>query len=290
MSLTVSGGGGGGTAATNVVGSRHSAPGAGTLGLSGLISRCRSICFSRRIQHLSGVPLFWWRRSRHRWQRLPWQRLPSAFLVESPLPTMRHGSVPRLKDLAWCPRRRTPMRPFCTPPVARSPTRPRDGLRKGHHTGEPDISIVEKYKLHTELLWSDRAKARVVRQECGQVHVELVSRGRTEWIQQLEQRQSQERAASAPPGRGYSQDTAEERTGPPEEQTLEWRNLEPLNDDRDFLFPQGPAEEPCLIDTSTCWHSGPESDKYMAWIRRVIPYIQPPLRHEEPPLLDMQVS
>ena len=45
---------------------------------------------------------------------------------------------------------------------------------------------------------------------------------------------SRKRGASAPPGRGYAQDTANDRKGPPEEQLFDLRNLAPLNDNKDI--------------------------------------------------------
>ena len=49
--------------------------------------------------------------------------------------------------------------------------------------------------------------------------------------------------------------------------------IDPLNDDKDFLFPSLKDDNPCPIDMSTCWHNGSDNDNYMAWIRRMIPHV-----------------
>ena len=46
---------------------------------------------------------------------------------------------------------------------------------------------------------------------------------------------------------------------------------EKVNEDPDFVFPQARADDPCPTDMSTSRHSGPENDKYMAWIRLRVP-------------------
>ena len=66
-------------------------------------------------------------------------------------------------------------------------------------------------------------------------------------------RGSHKRGASAPPGRGYPQDTAEDKSGPHEEQPLAWRYLEQLSDDKDFLFPAAPEDDQRPIDMATPW-------------------------------------
>ena len=94
--------------------------------------------------------------------------------------------------------------------------------------------------------------------ECWQQDMELVSRCRTEWLQQLEQAIREEQA--------HRQAEATPR-GPPEKQPLEWRSLDRLDNDKDFLLPQAPDDDPCPIDMSTPLHSASENHKHMAWIR-----------------------
>ena len=76
------------------------------------------------------------------------------------------------------------------------------------------------------------------------------------------------RGASAPPGRGYGQDTAETRTRPPQEQPLDWRNLGPLNDNKTFCFPKDhliidaqltrPPAGSVVQRTTSTWHGSGE--------------------------------